>query len=350
MNNKPKIPIQNIYYMLCYAWNVLEQSNQLLVGSEKFDNIYNLFARIYINGANSLIKRGLNRYYIQEEEAVWTLKGKVNFTASVKGQTFLHGKMVCQYDHFSENIQINKIVKTTMNVLIKSPQLDADLRKKLVKLRLFFADIEDVPLSRALFSSLKYNRNNAHYRLLINISELIYQGLLTNEDSNEMTFSDFVRDSQMARLYEKFVLNFYRQHLDESIYKVHAPKLKWDLDEEVGKEELALLPEMRTDIVVENKDTNAQVIIDTKFYAETLVSSNWTEIEKVRTGHLFQIMAYVNNSSFRGEKKGILLYPTIEKEVNATFPIGGKSISIRTLNLDAEWEDVSRRLLELVGE
>ena len=78
MNESPKIPIKNIYYMLCYAWNVLEQSDNVLLGSEEFDNIYNLFARIYINGTGSLIKRGFNRYYIQKNRETSTLKGKIN--------------------------------------------------------------------------------------------------------------------------------------------------------------------------------------------------------------------------------------------------------------------------------
>lgn len=348
MSNNPKIPIRNIYYMLCYAWNVLEQSDSIFLGSEKFDNIYNLFARIYINGTSSLIKRGLNRYYIQEKEAVSTIKGKINISDSIKEQTFRNGRMICQYDNFSEDIKLNQIVKTTINILIKSSKLDTDLRNKLLKLKLYFSDIKDIRFSKALFSSLRYNRNNYHYRMLINISQLIYQGLITNEAENEFSFSDFVRDRQMSKLYEKFVLNFYRTHLDERIYTVHAPKLKWNLDEDVIEEDLSLLPEMRTDIVIENKVENTQLIIDTKYYAQTLVTSNWTDIEKVRTGHLFQIFAYVNNSDFLGDVKGMLLYPTIDKEINANLPIGGKIIGIRTLNIDTEWNEISDRLLSII--
>lgn len=334
--------------MLCYAWNVLEQSDSIFLGSEKFDNIYNLFARIYINGTSSLIKRGLNRYYIQENEAVSTIKGKINISDSIKEQTFFNGRMICQYDNFSEDIKLNQIVKTTINILIKSPKLETDLRNKLLKLRVYFSDIQDIRFSKAIFSTLRYNRNNNHYRMLINISQLIYQGLITNEVDNEIIFADFVRDKQMSKLYEKFVLNFFRKHLDETIYNVHAPKLKWNLDDEISEEDLSLLPEMRTDIVIENKVKNTQLIIDTKYYVQTLVSSNWTDVEKVRTAHLFQILAYVNNSDFTGSVKGMLLYPTIQTEINANFPIGGKSIGIRTLNLDTEWEEISDRLLSIV--
>ncbi len=62
----------------------------------------------------------------------------------------------------------------------------------------------------------------------------------------------------------------------------------------------------------------------------------------------FQILAYVNNSNFTGYIKGMLLYPTIEKEINVNFPMLGKSIEIRTLNLNGKWEDISERLLSLV--
>ena len=184
--------------------------------------------------------------------------------------------------------------------------------------------------------------------MLINISELIYYGLITNEDDKEFLFSDFIRDEQMAKLYEKFVLNFYKTHLDNQVYNVYSPTLNWNLDQKINEEVLSILPEMRTDIVVENKDNDTQLIIDTKYYAQTLVSSHWTDVKKVRTSHLYQILAYVNNSNFNGEIKGMLLYPFIEKEVNASFPIGGKVIEVRTLDLAKEWEDITERLLLLV--
>lgn len=43
MNN---IPIKNIYYMLCYAWNIIDEINDIEFGDEKFENIYNLMAKI----------------------------------------------------------------------------------------------------------------------------------------------------------------------------------------------------------------------------------------------------------------------------------------------------------------
>ncbi|MGE6204653.1 5-methylcytosine-specific restriction endonuclease system specificity protein McrC [Guptibacillus hwajinpoensis] len=343
------IPVKNIYHMLCYAWNVLDQSDENVVGSEKFDNIYDLLARIYINGANSLIKRGLSRSYIQERREVSTLKGKVEVADSIKKQTLRNGRMVCQYDNFSVDIKLNQIVKATINLLLKAPLLDKTLNKKLRKLRLYFSNVRDIQMANDTFSSLRFNRNNYHYRMLMSVSELIYQGLITREEGNDTKFLSFIRDRQMAKLYENFVLNFYRRHLDSGIYHVHSPKIHWNLDQSVSDEELSLLPEMRTDIVVENKLTSSQLIIDTKYYGETLTTSNWTDKEKVHTGHLYQIFAYVNSSNYKGNKIGMLLYPTIKQEINAGYSITGKRIYIKTLNLNAEWSEISTRLLSLVG-
>lgn len=349
MDNQPKIPINNIYHMLCYAWNVLDQSDNILVGSDKFDNIYNLLARIYINGTSSLIKRGLDRYYIEENEVLSTLKGKFNIGDSLRKQTFQQGRMICQYNELSSNIRLNQIIKSTIHLLLKSPKVDEVLKKKLLLLRFHFSDIQEIRLTESLFTSNRYNRNNKHYKMLVNVSELLYKGLISNEAGNEIEFADFIRDRQMSKLYEKFVMNFYRTHLDKEVYLVHSPKIKWDLDEGVDEQDLYLLPEMRTDIVVENKIEKTQLIIDTKYYAKTLVSRNWTEVERIRTGHLYQIHAYITNSDFTGETNGMLLYPTINKEIDAKFPIVGKMIYIRTLDLNADWNDISDRLFSLIG-
>jgi 5-methylcytosine-specific restriction enzyme subunit McrC len=346
MNNTPKIPIRNIYYMLCYAWDILDQKDTLALGTESLDNIYNLLSRVYISGVTNLLKRGLNRNYIEEAEEMPMIKGKINITSSLKRQSFRFGKAVCIYDDFSHDIVLNQIIKRTINILLKTPELDNNLKIKLNKLVASFQQIQDISLTDRMFSTLRFDRNNHHYVLLMNISELIYKGLITKEEGDQLRFSDFIREKQMAKLYEKFVLNFYKKHLDNN-YRVHSPKINWKIDESVTDEDLALLPTMLTDIVVEDKKNNTQLIIDTKYYSQTLISSKWSELKKVRTAHLYQIYAYIHHSTYDGYITGMLLYPTVEKEINTIFPMS-KTISIKTLNLDTEWKNIERRLISLI--
>lgn len=106
---------------------------------------------------------------------------------------------------------------------------------------------------------------------------------------------------------------------------------------------------MNTDIVVEDKKNKKQLIIDTKFYAETLSKRNNSDVEKIRSSHLYQICTYVNNSKYKGEVKGILLYPTIDEDIDVTYPISGYDISIKTVNLNLDWVNIENTLLSILN-
>ena len=53
-----KIPIQNIYYLLCYAWNKLDERDIVDVRGIDSTNILDLFARVLIGGLSRLFKQG----------------------------------------------------------------------------------------------------------------------------------------------------------------------------------------------------------------------------------------------------------------------------------------------------
>ena len=52
------IPIQNIYYMLSYAFQVLNEQGYKKIAAEKFDNTAELCAAILAKGTAVQVKRG----------------------------------------------------------------------------------------------------------------------------------------------------------------------------------------------------------------------------------------------------------------------------------------------------
>ncbi len=349
MNVGPKIPIKNIYYMLCYAWNTLQRDDTALTGIEKFDNIFNLLAKLMINGIKNVIKRGFHREYLDYSEELSLIRGKIDVGGSIRQQLLTRKRLICEHDEFTYNVPFNQILKTTISLLVKSPCLDSVLKKELIDIRCHFSNIEEIRITLHTFSFLKYNRNNMHYKMLMNICELIYSGLITNEEGNILKFADFIRNEQMAILYEKFVLNFYKKYLPPSQYKTYSPKIEWGIDSEFDHVGLEYLPQMRTDIVIENNFDQTQTIIDTKYYASALESRNYSETKKLITGNLYQIYTYISNSPYLGTVSGMLLYPTTEQELNLEYKINGKVIKVKTLNLSSDWDGISKRLLEIAG-
>ena len=347
MNEKPKIPIKNIYYMLCYAWNILQQDDARFTGMEEFDNIFNLLARLMNNGVRNIIKRGFHREYQNCSEELVLIRGKIDVASSLRQQSFIRNQLVCGFDEFTYNVPFNQILKTTIGILMKAPYLDSILKRELMDIRYHFSSIDEIRITMHTFYCLKYNRNNMHYKMLMNICELIYFGLIANEQGKTLKFVDFIRNEQMAVLYEKFVLNFYKKHLPVGIYKTHSPKIEWGIDEEFEHVGLEYLPQMRTDIVIENSVEQTQRIIDTKYYASALGKGNFGDVRKLDSGNLYQICTYVNNSSYSGKVSGMLLYPTTQQELNLEYKISGKIIKIKTLNLASDWDDISESLFEI---
>ena len=69
------IPIQNIYYMLSYAFQVLNEQGYRNVATEHFENVADLCAAILIKGLSKQLKRGLMKDYIPKREPLTALRG-----------------------------------------------------------------------------------------------------------------------------------------------------------------------------------------------------------------------------------------------------------------------------------
>ena len=93
------------------------------------------------------------------------------------------------------------------------------------------------------------------------------------------SFKDFFRQEQMHKVFELFILNFYALHLSKDTYRVHAPKINWHIAEDAtdiwgGAFDVDIDPgDRRTDIVIENRGLNLQMIFDAKYYKQTFVNA-----------------------------------------------------------------------------
>ena len=107
------IRVQNVYYMLAYAFQVLHEQGYKNVATEEFDNVAELLSAILCRGVSVQIKRGLIRQYISREEALASPRGKLEIGESIKTQVIRKKQLVCNYDEFSVDAYPNRIIKTT---------------------------------------------------------------------------------------------------------------------------------------------------------------------------------------------------------------------------------------------
>ncbi|WP_291720561.1 5-methylcytosine restriction system specificity protein McrC [Bernardetia sp.] len=355
-----KIPIKNIYYLLCYAWNKLEESERIKIDVEDKTELLDLFTKVLINATKVLLKRGLDRNYIENVQEISGIKGKLQTSQTLKKNLLLKQKTLCSFDEFSFDILQNQILLSTIQRLIKTQKLDRKLKTELVFLqRKLPKTIQKIELKSLLFPQVKIHRNNRFYGFVMNVCQIIYENTLPSENKNEQgnyTFSDFTRDKRkMNVLFEAFIRNFYK--LEQTKYTtVKSEIIKWgfennfELQSEIGfSESHKYLPRMETDISLENE--TEKIIIDAKFYQNTM-AENYGK-EKIFSSNLYQLFSYLLNQEDGSNKTksatGILLYPTIEKEYNLDYQFKQHKIQIRTLNLNADWREIERRLKQVIG-
>lgn len=122
------IPVQNIYYMLSYAFQALQAQNYKDLATEKFHNTAELCAAILDKGISVQLKRGLGRDYLPKSESLSTLQGKLNISESIKTQTLLKKQMICTYDEFSTNTQFElKDCEHTVSGMLLYAQTDENV-------------------------------------------------------------------------------------------------------------------------------------------------------------------------------------------------------------------------------
>jgi 5-methylcytosine-specific restriction enzyme subunit McrC len=207
------IPIENIYYLLCYSWNRLEEAEIVDVNAIKSTDILELFAKVLVSGCNHILRRGLDRSYIAIEEDTRRLKGKINFTNSIKRNLIKSAILNCEYDEMSYDILHNQILKTTIYTLLKA-DIDREIQEDLRGIYHSLNEVSLINLSRKSFRKVQLHSNNFFYDFLLKICEIIHDNIFIDENSGNYKFRDFTRnESLMARLFEEFVRNFYDSHL-----------------------------------------------------------------------------------------------------------------------------------------
>lgn len=326
--------------MLSYAFQVLNEQGYKQILTEKFDNVAELCAAILSKGVSLQIKRGLAKAYLLQTDSLTTVKGKIDITASIKEQTLIQRKLICSYDEFSVNFYMNRIIRTTMDLLLHS-EISKTRKKELRKLFVFFSNVKPIDIKNINWK-IQYNQNNQSYQILISICYLIIKGLLQTNSNGTTKLLDFLDEQRMCKLYEKFILNYYKK--EHSQIKTSSSQISWDLDDT----ESDMLPIMQSDIMLQYKEKT--LIIDAKYYTHTMQTHY--DIHTLHSNNLYQIYTYVKNFDKKrtGNVYGILLYAQTDEKIlpQKSYKISGNTIIVDTLNLDCDFVEIKNQLDAIV--
>ncbi|MDF7641047.1 hypothetical protein PT279_05515 [Bifidobacterium sp. ESL0784] len=342
------VVIKNIYYMMTYAFKALRLNDYRRLATEDFDHIDDLLAAILAIAIGAQRRRGFEREYLPIHENLHTVRGHIDMTATARLQMAGYNGLACVYDDFSEDTYKNRVLKTTALLLIGRKDVDAvrktDLKRCLIAMR----DVGEVDIHRVDWARLRFHRNNASYVLLMNVCQMVIERELFNQDEGNWSMQ-YRSKRKLSKLYEKFVLEYYR---------VHHPELSASAKtvNRQAQGNIEFLPRLLTDVTLSRG--RRELIIDAKCYGHILDVHYGKPIYAPK--HINQIQSYVLHEVFDNDKlvDGMLLYAKVGNEDghNETWSELEHHFSVRTMDLNrdfdaiaADLDDIAVRWIEETG-
>ena len=334
--------VKNIYYMLCYSFygDLLNEKDGAELGSEAFDNVYNLFSLLLCLILKKEVKKGLHREYISIIDEIGTIRGKININETINNNSMIKKKLVCDYDEYNENCLLNRVIKTTMYYLIKSNKIGVITKESLKKLLSYFNKVDLIEIKAIRWDQIRFNRNNMSYKYVTDLCKLILNGLIVSDKNGNNKFKEFLDDTRISAIYENFIKEYYRKHYPE----LNACSKKLYL---TNKPMTSFIPMMKTDITLTYH--NRMLIIDAKFYNKILRENYLNaRCKTISNNNLYQILTYVDNQDplKEGNVYGMLLYAQTngEPSISISDVLNQHKIIVGTLDLNEGWDDIKNRL------
>ena len=340
---KRRIPILNIYYLLCYALRHWEEGETVQRRKlDRLEAVQDLLATILTQGVFQLIRTGLDRGYTEIHEDIAGVRGKIDLAQTIKRALRVRGQVACIYEELSHDVVHTQILRATLRNLLRIADLNSGVRSDVRKAYRKLVGISDIRLTRRTFGRVKLDRNRRYYRFLLSVCQLIYDQLLVDEATGNAEFRDISED-RMAKLFEDFVIGFYKSEQQKYAVNRSGRTIRWN---QCGGDRRAV-PRMEADLILEAPER--RIIMDTKFYEKTLGGKIGG---KLHSGNLYQLLAYLRNREATvpaaARHDGILLYPTVDQRVDISVCLEGFNIRAMTIDLGQHWKQIRTDLLAVL--
>lgn len=350
------IPVRNVYYLLCYAWDQWDDGPPVEVAEVEGASVLDLLAILLARGTVRLLKQGLHREYRSEAMELAGVRGKLLLAPTLGRGLLERGRTVSEVDELSVDTPANRVLRGTLEQLLRVRELDRQVHDEVRGVRERFpSPVPVVPLRSIPIGRILVHRNNRSYRFLLEVCRLLQRNLLASPTGGDLQFRDFRRSRrQMWRIFEGFLKRFLAREFPGR--RVHAPTVPW-YGVQASDAHRARLPRMLTDVVVESPDRI--LVLDAKFYRDAF--SGRFGKEGIRSGHLYQLLTYLGNLAAEDWQErgrhgrppravdGVLVYPVVHERFDLRYVFPGHRVRVCSVDLGQEWPGVREEVRGLVG-
>jgi 5-methylcytosine-specific restriction enzyme subunit McrC len=216
VNVAPRFPIYNIFYFLGLL-DEMKMENEKVQISESDDFLTILF-QSFIQSVASSTRKGLISGYVNREDSLEVLKGRVDFARQFKIHPTSYFPFEVTFDDFVEDVPENQILKKALRISLKYGLQNRRLRNYAQNLLFDFKDVTDINQ----IPSWNPSRLNNHYWNALRLAELIISGNGFHENTGDIQVNGFSID--MYKVFEDFVAKQLGERINNSNDSVATQK------------------------------------------------------------------------------------------------------------------------------
>jgi 5-methylcytosine-specific restriction enzyme subunit McrC len=235
----PKVPLYNVMWMIAEVERLEADVLHPLhrpVRINTFDDILEPIARSFVEQVEHLIDRGLYRTYIEVEENLTAIRGRIDFPQDLSRNVVLRHRTYCRFTEFSWDVPENQVIRQVVRKLARWG-FSSRLTGRLLALDRQMEDVRLMNFGPQDVDRFHYSRQSEHYRPLHRFCQLFLNGFSLSEQVGDSPFDGFVMD--MNLLFERFIALMLEQEfsggwqLDRQesfdLFRGHAMKIRPDL-------------------------------------------------------------------------------------------------------------------------
>lgn len=329
---RPKIEIKQLISLACYRdWRDLVQSSDFDFPEEWA--LPDVIAAMFAAAAEKAFARGLLHGYVEREDALQTVRGRIRFDEQIRRRFGLPLPVEVRYDEFTDDVPENRLVKAANRRLRRAGLRDTarsrETRRRLGRIDALLDGVSLCDYPPNAVPKVKFDRLNQHYKRVVELARLILRQDRFEAMRGKFRASGFLMD--MNKVFQDFVTAALRDKLRLSPGEFGERRVG-SLDE---GGEITLKPDLVW------RDGGRWVFVGDAKYKRI-------DHAQVPNADLYQMLAYVTALDLPG---GLLIYAKGERdEASYTVRHAGKRLNVAALDLSGDLEDVLERVGEIAGK
>ena len=315
---QPKVPIDNLFYMLTYAYD-LPQFRQEVASLDFSEDLFEFIVAIFVKQVEELIRSGIYRSYLDLEENQAFLRGRLMLGEQLHQNAVQVHRFYQRINEYTADVLENRILHYTLHLLAQLDYRNASMKKQIRRTLSVFHDVALTHISPADCDRVVYTRLNAAYHSRIHLARLLLQNLSLEGKEGRTPFAAYILD--MNQVFELFVARYLADYFaDHFSLDVGIQDDIW-LDE--GQKEKG------TPDIVLQWNGRPHLVLDTKYKIFK---------DKPSQDDRNQMLVYCQTLNLT---RGMLIYAN-EQAIKFDSKYSGTLLSARALSLNGRLSDFRR--------